>query len=431
MFALLLASFTLATAAIGQDETIDTIRTDASDPTDKEIEERLTEIFAEVEGLDAVTVESEAGVITLGGQVLRSELTDEAELLANSVEGVVTVQNEIKRDTRFRQQIQPLIDKLSSTAESFVASLPIVLLAAAVVGAFWWFGGWVSRSIYIPQSLAPNLFVDELVRLIVRLVLALVGFLVAAELLGATALLVSILGGLGVVGLALGFAIRDTVENFVASVLLSIRQPFDVNEHVVVDGSEGRIMRLTARATIMLDLDGNHVRIPNSVVYKSTIVNYSRNPMRRFRFDVGIDTDVNPPLAQELAVETLSAIDGVLSDPPPLCIVHALGDSNVVLRIFAWVDQDVADFTKTRSASMAVVKQAFEAADINMPEPIYRLRVENVDASKSINTVAADKRDPPIDYVHSSDLRPDTSIDEQVARHRDGDDLLSKNAPRE
>lgn len=428
---LLLLPFVFGTLLQAQEVPIDPINTESSQPGDEEIEQRLAEIYAEIEGLNDVVVDSEAGVVTLGGQVLRGELSEEAEQLAQSVVGVVTVQNEIRRDSRLLQQIQPLIDKLSSIGESLIVSLPMFLLAALVVVFFWWLGGLIAGLLYLPKKWAPNLFVAELVRLFARLFFMLGGVMIAAELLGATALLVSVLGGLGVVGIALGFAIRDTVENFVASVLLSIRQPFGAGEHVVIDGNDGRIMRLTSRATIMLDLNGNHVRIPNSVVYKSTIINYSRNSKRRLQFEVGIDTDIQPLQAQNLAVETLLTIDGVLDDPSPQCLVQTLGDSNVVLRIYAWIDQTASDFSKTRSTCMAFVKHAFETANINMPEPIYRLRVENMDLDKPVRAVVTETEEQSIEDLRSSDLKPDTSIEEQVEQHRDGDDLLDQNAPRE
>lgn len=423
------AIFLLTATAFGQDAATDSIDTDTGEPTDAEIKARLTGIFKEIDGLETVTVESEVGVVTLGGQVLRVELAGDAEQLAESVVGVVAIQNEIRRDSRFSQQLKPLVSKIRGIFDSLIVGLPLFLLAILILAAFWWSGGVVARNLRLPKAWTPNGFVGDLIRLLVRLAIALGGFVIAAELLGATALLISVLGGLGVVGLALGFAIRDTVENFVASLLLSIRQPFGANEHVIIEGNEGRVVRLTSRATILLSLDGNHIRIPNGVVYKSTIINFSRNPMRRFQFDVGVDTDVRPQLAQELAVKTLAAIEGVLSDPAPNCVVESLGDSNVVLRNYAWINQKDSDFARTRSASMAAVKQAFEAADINMPEPIYRLRVENVDSSVVKDGVLSEEL--PVQEHRQEDLKPDLAIEKQVEQQRGGDDLLDQSAPRE
>src|SRR3546814_6600583 len=66
-----------------------------------------------------------------------------------------------------------------------------------------------------------------------------------------------------------------------SDLMLSLRQPFRANDHVVIEGHEGRVVRLTSRATILMTLEGNHLRIPNSTVFKAVILNYTRNPERR------------------------------------------------------------------------------------------------------------------------------------------------------
>ena len=427
---LVVAIFAIPTQANGWQEPVaESIHVDDAGPTDVQIEQRLQEIYGEVEGLETVVVDSKVGVVTLSGQVLRTELADEAEELAAAVEGVVAVQNEISRDNRLSHQVRPLVTRLKNIAKGVLVNLPLLLLALVVVVLFWWLGGRVSRSMRISPKWAPNLFVGDLVRFSARLLLTLIGIMLAAEMLGATALLVSVLGGLGVVGLAVGFAIRDTVENFVASVLLSIRQPFGANEHVSINNQEGRVVRLTSRATILLDLDGNHVRIPNGTVYKSTILNYTRNPLRRFSFEVGVDTEIDPNHAQQLAEAALSAVPGVLMDPKPKCVVDKLGDSNVVLRAFAWINQENSDYAGTRSAGMVAVKREFEDADVTMPEPIYRLRVENMDPAGADAAPSQKKPEQPV--LRLEEVQPDKAVEQQVEEHRDGSDLLSTEAPRE
>ena len=111
------------------------------------------------------------------------------------------------------------------------------------------------------------------------------------------------LGAAGVAGLAVGFAVKDTIENYVASVMLSVRQPFRPNDHVVIDGKEGRVIRLTSRATVLMTLDGNHLRIPNGAVFKAVILNYTRNAERRFDFKLGVDADDDAQAAATLGVD--------------------------------------------------------------------------------------------------------------------------------
>src|SRR5690606_23177807 len=103
----------------------------------------------------------------------------------------------------------------------------------------------------------PNVFLAELAAGAIRFVFVVTGLVVALDLLGAGALLGAVLGGAGVIGIALGFAMRDTIENYVASLMLSLRQPFRANDHVRIEQMEGRVVRLTSRATVLMTLDGN------------------------------------------------------------------------------------------------------------------------------------------------------------------------------
>ena len=104
-------------------------------------------------------------------------------------------------------------------------------------------------------------------------VILIIGIVLALSVLDASGLVSSVLGAAGLLGLALSFALRDTVENYIVSILLSLRQPFAPNDDVMIEGRQGRVIRLTSRATELLTLDGNHIRIPNAIVFEGVIVN--------------------------------------------------------------------------------------------------------------------------------------------------------------
>ncbi|MEO8351448.1 MAG: mechanosensitive ion channel family protein, partial [Chthoniobacteraceae bacterium] len=185
-------------------------------------------------------------------------------------------------------------------------------------------------------------------------------------------------GVAGVAGIAIGFAFRDIVENYLAGILLSLRQPFRIGDHLWLENHEGKVVRLTSREMVLITLDGNHLRIPNGTVFKSIICNYSLNPRRRFEFMVGIGVNEDIVHAQEVGIATLHGISAVLKDPPALARVDGLGDSSVSLRYLAWVDQKAADFYKVRSEGIRLVKTALDEAGIEMPEPIQRVHVRQI-----------------------------------------------------
>ena len=318
----LLATATAATSPLTAQTETEGI--EASAPTDEAIRDALVRRLRAVEGLDGIEVAVEAGVVRLTGEVLSPTLREEAVSLAEATEGTVRVVDEVELIRDPREVLGPVLEELTDRARTFLAWLPLLGVALVIVLLFTLLAAWAGRRDWPYSKLSTNRFVQDLLRQVARSILFLTGALIALELLDATALVGAVLGAAGVAGLAIGFAFRNVVENFIASALLSVRQPFLPNDHVVIDGHEGKVLRLTSRATVLLTLDGNHLRIPNATVFNAVLLNYTRNPRRRLEVVVGIGTDEDLVFAQRLGVETLSEIDGVLADPPPTS------------RIFSW-----------------------------------------------------------------------------------------------
>ena len=381
------------------------------------------------------------GIVTFGGEVLDAEAIPKLDELAVRVDGVVTVENDVTENTDLRRRLDPLADRAADRARQFVNYLPLLgvaLLAGTLVVAA---GGALARWQWPWRHIAPNAFIEEIYRVILRLLSVIAGVVVALDILNATALLTGLFGAAGIVGLAVGFAVRDSVENFIASVLLSLRQPFRPNDLVDIEGSLGTVVRLTSRATILLDADGNHVRLPNSFVFKARIINYTRNQTRRFGFALGIDPNDDLAAARRIGTQTLAGLDFVLSDPPPQVWVQDAGDSTVTMEFHGWVDQGAAHFPVARGEALRAVMAALTRAGIGLPEPSYRLNLTGgglpvVDLpdrkGRSGEMVVTEAEDAP--SPAAEEVPPDPTIDRLVsAERRDGgdEDLLRTDAPRE
>jgi small conductance mechanosensitive channel len=414
------------------------IDTAAGPATDDAIARRLRGIFDELEGLREVRISVRGGVVELSGEVLSTDLRQRAVRLAGQVQGVVEVEDHLREVRDVQRRIAPVLERLTDRGWDLVAWLPLLAVAALIVGIFWLLGWGVGHWKAPFRHLARNRFLADLIQQVVRGAIVVAGLVIALDVLDARALVGTVLGAAGILGLALGFALRDTVENYIASLLLSLRQPFAHDDLVLIEGWEGRVLRLTSRATVLMTLDGNHVRIPNAIVYKSIIVNYTRNPSRRFHFDVGIGVEQDLAPAQRLGAETLARMDGVAEDPPPVATVETLGDSTVVIRLTGWVDQRRAEFLKVRSEAIRLVKQAFDAGGVSMPEPLYRVRL-----SESVPGTRSDAGEPeahaaprlaPRGPTVAVDISPQDHLDRQISTERSGhaeDDLLTPDAPRE
>ena len=418
-----------------------------TDPrADLALQGRLNKLFDEVDGLSKVFALVRDGVVRLTGTVAEPALSRAAESLAARVEGVVLVENGIEVDTDIASRVEPLMKRAKADLQNVILFLPLFFVGVIVVILFWvlaqaviWLAGPLLRR-------TPNEFVQNIVKNAIRLVFIGIGVLMALEAMDATQLATSILGAaglvgpaigsligsLGLIGLAIGFAVRDTIENYLASVLLSLRQPFSPHEIVNIDGQEGMVARLTARTTVLINFDGNHVRIPNATVFKATIINYSREPKRRFDVRIGIDTGCDLDAARALVLKTLEDFNALLDDPGPTVAIEELGDWAVILWVAAWVDQRETDILKAKSETLRLIKAAFDAAGIRMPNPTYTIQSEEAAAKTS---PARPRKRPP---VAAAVVAPDTSVDrvmdEAVERDREqaqAPDLLQQDAEKE
>lgn len=433
-----------APAVSAPEQPSQTIEDTQDSGTDARIEARISDIFAELPAFAKTAVAVKQGVVTLSGTVPTPEDIARAEAIAGRVSGVVTVENAIERDVSVDASLGGLAS-IGERIDALVKMLPLLAIAIAVGLAIMLLGYLLAGLTSLWRRVAPNPFLAELIASAIRFVAVVLGIVVALDMIGAGALMGAVLGGAGVIGIALGFAMRDTIENYVASLMLSLRQPFRANEWVRIDELEGRVIRLTSRATILMTLEGNHLRVPNSQVFKAVIVNFTRNPNRRFAFDLGVDADDDAGAARLLGRETLAALPFVLAEPPPEARIIEVGDSNVVIRFLAWVDQNQNDWFKAQSLMILAVKQALEEGGFGMPEPIYRLRFDPRSATvpfENINDARRDRepaRPEPASKTTDKpalpvdDLRPADEVAQMVEAERatgEGEtDLLDSSRP--
>ena len=345
---------------------------------DKAITARLLAITSAISGMEQITASTESGVLTLSGEVANAQLKDEALAIARRLDGVVYVQDMLQEQLAVRSRLAPAAEKFEQMLTKAVQMLPLLVLALLAVLCFSWLGGWLARhSTWLRRfgltELASNLGVR-----FIRVLVTGIGVLIALELLDATALVSAALGVAGVIGIALGFAFRNIVENYLAGVLLSTRNPFAIGDQIQVGDFTGSVVRLTSRDTVLMTYDGNHLRIPNSDIITLAMTNFSRNPLRRFQFDVGVSVTLDLVQVRQLGIATLTNMPGILADPPPRCLINELGDSAVALKFFGWIDQRNTDFLKARSEAIRLVKSAFDDAGIEMPEPIYRIHMADI-----------------------------------------------------
>jgi len=178
-----------------------------------------------------------------------------------------------------------------------------------------------------------------------------------------------ILGALGIVGIALAFALQDILSNFVAGIIIQLQRPFASGDEIVVGDHEGRIIAVDTRTITMETPDGETVRIPSAEVIKNPIVNHTQRGRRRTTLQVGVAYGTDLEAATWVLVESVVGVEGVLENPPPEALVEAFGDSSIDFAVRYWHPPSIAALWRTRSAVAKAVQQGLAGAGIEIPFP--------------------------------------------------------------
>ncbi len=309
--------------------------------------------------------------------------------------------------------LDAMLDNANDALIRLLERIPLLILALLVLLIANWISRFVGNRLHLIKVRSRNPYMSGLVRMIVRTAIMLLGILIALDLIGLTSVVGAVLGSAGVVGLVLGFAFRDIAENYIAGILLSVRRPFEPGEHVVIDNREGKVISVNSRATVMMTLDGNHLQLPNSLVFKSVVLNYSKNPKRRFDFGMLIDGGQSIRESQSLAMAAIAQVEGVLEDPAPAWTVVEFGAAGIQLRFYGWVDQGESDLGKVRSEAIRQVKAAYANAGIEGPRTVYHIVTSRERDAKDIEAIDES-------LLNGADTSVNHEIDVQVAEARAG-----------
>lgn len=185
--------------------------------------------------------------------------------------------------------------------------------------------------------------------------------------------LTAFITGLGIIGFTVGFALKDISENFVAGMMLLLQRPFELGDVIEIEDFRGRVTDVSLRATELETLDGENVIVPNGLVYTSPIINYSRRNLSRVGVEVGVAYDSDLDHVRETALQAIDAVSLVLKDPPPYVVFHTFDASSINLTLFYWIDGSQTPQFRAADLGVPAIKQAFEAAGIEIPFPISKV----------------------------------------------------------
>lgn len=267
---------------------------------------------------------------------------------------------------------------VSQLVTQTVALVPLAVVALVILGAFW----LVYRVTRIPAKMVleraglHTILVTMLVDSVYRGVLLIFALVMAADQIGIN--VGAALTGLGVAGLAVGFAAQETLSNIIAGFLIFIDKPFTVDDWVKVGGQYGRVSKITMRSTRIRTNNNTYVVIPNRTIINEILVNHTKHGQTRVDIPVGIAYKEYIPAARDVLLRAVSGLQGTAATPPPEVVVTELGGSSVNLEVRVWID-DAASEDPVYYRAMEASKIALDDAGIQIPYPHLQLFVDNVE----------------------------------------------------
>lgn len=341
----------------------------APNARDAQIADRLERILGASGWFTPLSVSVREGIVFIDGQTETDDRREWAQQLALRTQDVVAVVNRIEVQPTISWDFTPTWRELGRLVDRVQWFAPLAVASVVILLVFWLLSRGVTALTRhaLQRRLSSPLLVNIAAR-VVALPVILIGVYLVLQIAGLTRLAVTVLGGTGLVGIVVGLAFREIAENSLASILLSVRNPFRTGDWIQVGEHEGIVQNLNMRTTILLTLDGNHVLIPNALVYKSVVTNFSTNPGRRAEFAVGIGYADSIVKAQDVILAALRAHPAVLDAPEPAAIVDELGASTVNIRVQFWFDGKTYSIFKVRSSLMRQVKRALQDAGVSMPD---------------------------------------------------------------
>ncbi len=259
------------------------------------------------------------------------------------------------------------LERLDSWIDSSIQLLPNIILAIVVLALFYGVGIFFRRLILRQSTRRNRDNLGEVLGGLVKWVIILVGFLLAATIVIPTLNPGDLIAGLGVSSVAIGFAFKDILQNWLAGLLILLRNPFTINDQIEVNGHEGTVERIETRATIIKTYDGQRIVVPNSDIYTNAVLVKTAYEKRRSQYDVGVGYGDNIEKACEVIQRAIAGVAEVQSEPPPEALPWELAASWVTIRARWWTNSRQADVVHVHASVIQAIKQALDEAHIDMP----------------------------------------------------------------
>jgi small-conductance mechanosensitive channel len=268
-----------------------------------------------------------------------------------------------------------LSEKLEAWVEGAITLIPNIAVAFIIAIAFGALAKFIGN---IAGKLMRRTFesrqIAGLLTSIIKSIVIVAGIFIALDFVGLKGTVTSLLAGAGIVGLAIGFAFQDMTENFIAGIAMGIRKPFDIGDVIEAEGVFGNVKEINLRNTLVETFYGQLEVIPNKILFRNILTNYSYLGYRRIEVPVGISYADDIEQAAEVITSAMNDKDYVIRKDETAVYAESFGDSSINLLLWFWIRYpDEPGFMYIRHDAINTVKTVLEQNDILIPFPIRTL----------------------------------------------------------
>jgi small conductance mechanosensitive channel len=272
-------------------------------------------------------------------------------------------------------QVLAAWEKVQSMINGFIVLLPNLLLALIVFAIFFLIAGAIRQA--VKQLTRNRRHARNLGLILGRLaqwITILIGLFISLSIVIPTLQAGDLVQLLGISGVAIGFAFRDILQNFLAGILILLTEPFHLEDQIIFKEFEGTVENIQTRATTIRTYDGRRIVIPNSELFTNSVTVNTAFDHRRLEYDVGIGYGDDIGQAKQLILEAMRETEGVLSEPAPDAIVVELAGSSVNIRARWWIQPPRrADALELQDRVLTAIKNKLTEHGIDLPFPTQQI----------------------------------------------------------
>lgn len=270
-----------------------------------------------------------------------------------------------------------IFGKLKAWAERGIELLPNLALAIVVLAVGYMAAKFVSKysEKYI-SKFSGNETIGSFISKLFFIGIFVLACVLALSVMNLDKTISSILAGLGIVGLALGFAFQDTAANLMSGIYISFKQPFRLGDIIeTTNGHMGKVKDINLRITKLQLFNGPIVFVPNKFLFQDYFVNYTELGKRRFKLECGVSYGDDLEKVEKIAIEAIEGIPGRLESEDVTIHWTGFGDSSINFSVNVWMvyNHDHSNYIGVRNEAIKALKKAFDRNDITIPFPIRTL----------------------------------------------------------